>query len=195
MRKEDKANFWYVAGEYPDDYTAYPSAGIESFSLFAGRPSLRTDKKRTHILCLSYDTIRTQATLSMLDPDAYIACDAFDSLNRRIHDNVIEINVENIAHAVMSVSLHTDDFSFMVAKLCEVVRDFSPQGDVILVPDGPKPLIFAMSLVPEFVQLDGVVCFHVARNIQHSIPVDVIPTNRIVGFSVAPDSTELAYKK
>lgn len=187
MRKDDRVNFWYVVGEYPDDYTVYPSAGIRSFSLFSGRTSLRTDKKRTHAICLSYDTIRTQAILSMLDPDEYIACDAFDSSNRKIHDNVMEINAETIAHAVMSISLHTDDFSFMVAKLCEVVRDFSPQGDVILVPDGPKPLIFAMSLVPEFAQLDGVMCLHIVRNTQHFTPVDVIPTNRIVGFSVELD--------
>lgn len=188
IRKEDRINFWYVVGEYPDDYTVYPSAGIESFSLFSGRTSLQIDKKRTHVICLSYDTIRTQAILTMLDPDEYIACDAFDSLNRKIHDNVREINAETIAHAIMSISLHTDDFSFMVAKLCEVVRDFSTQGDVILVPDGPKPLIFAMSLVPDFAKLDGVMCLHIARNTQHFTPVNVIPTERIVGFSVEPDA-------
>ena len=184
LRPNDSIYFWYVDGEYPDSYINYPSAGIHSFAYFSGKPSLRTNKKRLHIISLSYDVIRTQATISLLDPDAFIACVAYDSRNSIIHDNVLEINHAVISHSDMLISLRMDDFEFMIAKLCEIANEYVSEGDVILVPDGPKPLIFAESLIPIILKKKGVSCLHIKRNKKYFNPVEVLPTENVIGFVV-----------
>lgn len=184
LRSTDSISFWYVDGEYPDSYINYPSAGIHSFAYFSGKPSLRINKKRLHIISLSYDVIRTQATISLLDPDAFIACIAYDSRNSIIHDNVFEINHAVISHSDMLISLRMDDFEFMIAKLCEIANEYVTEGDVIFVPDGPKPLIFAESLIPIILNKKGVSCLHIKRNKKYFNPVEVLPTENIIGFTV-----------
>lgn len=181
-----KAFFWYVEGAYPSGYEEYPSAGIDSFSLFSGHSSLRIDNKRVHILSIGYDTIRTQAMVSILDPESMIVCNAYNSQNREISERVKYVNKELIAQTIMLVSLKLDDFSFMISKLCELAYEYQPMGDVIFIPDGPKPLILAMSLVPSIVLLPGVTCLHIARNKEYFNPIDVFPKNNIWGFSVMP---------
>ena len=183
LRETDKLYFWYITGIYPGDYEAYPSAGIDSFSVF-GKPSLRVGAKRLHIVGLSYDAIRTSALISILDPDSYVTCNAYNKNNSEINENVHLVNSRVISMATMEISLQIDDFSFMIAKLCEVVREFLPLGDVILVPDGPKPLIFAMSLVPLLINKAGITCLHVSRNKDFYNAVNVKPTDFIYGFSV-----------
>ena len=184
LRPTDLVFFWYVDGEYPDSYVNYPSAGIHSFAYFSGKPSLRTNKKRLHIISLSYDVIRTQATISLLDPDAFIACVAYDSRNSIIHDNVLKINHAVISHSDMLVSLRMDDFEFMVAKLREIANEYVAEWDVIFVPDGPKPLIFAESLIPIILKEKGVSCLHIKRNKKYFNPVEVLPTENVIGFVV-----------
>ena len=183
LRKIDKAYFWYVAGHYPMDYEAYPSAGIDSFSVF-GKSSLRVGEKRTHIVGLSYDAIRTSALISILDPDSYITCNAYNKSSSEIHNNVQLVNSRVISMASMEISLQIDDFSFMISKLSELVNEFLPLGDVILVPDGPKPLIFAMSLIPLLVDKIGVTCLHISRNKEFYNAINVEPTDNIYGFSI-----------
>lgn len=183
MDREDQLFFWYVSGKYPVDYEAYPSAGIDSFSVL-GKSSLRTGLKRMHVIGLSYDSIRTSAMLSILDPDSYITCKAYDRENSEISDNVKLVNEQIISGASMVLSLKINDFSFMLSKLCEVANEFLPLGDVIFVPDGPKPLIFAMSIVPLFLKKPGVTCLHVSRNQECYTPINVGPTDNIYGFSV-----------
>ena len=183
LRELDKVYFWYVAGKYPGNYKTYPSAGIDSFSVF-GKPSLRIGTKRTHIVGLSYDAVRTSALISILDPDSYITCNAYNKNNSEINNNVRLANTRVISMANMEVSLQIDDFFFMISKLCEIVNEFLPLGDVILVPDGPKPLIFAMSLIPLLVDKVGVICLHVSRNKEFYSAVDVEPTEIVYGFSI-----------
>ena len=183
LAKEDKLFFWYVSGKYPVDYEAYPSAGIDSFSVL-GKPSLRTGMKRVHVIGLSYDTIRTSAMLSILDPDSYITCKAFDKENQEISVNLRSVNEQIISRASMVISLKIDDFSFMVSKLCEIANEYLPLGDVIFVPDGPKPLIFAMSVVPLLLEKPGITCLHVSRNSECYTPINVEPTDRIYGVGV-----------
>jgi hypothetical protein len=66
-----------------------------------------------------------------------------------------------------------------------MTREFSALGDVILVPDGPKPLVLAASLVPEFLCKPGIVSFHVRRRkTEHLSTVDVSAAGDIYGFSV-----------
>ena len=183
LREKDRVFFWYVTGAYPVDYEVYPSAGIDSFSVL-GKPSLRIGTKRMHVVGLSYDAVRTSAMISILDPDSYITCNAYNRDNKEISDNVRLVNEQVISRANMEISLQIDDFSFMISKLCEIANEFLPLGDVILVPDGPKPLIFAMSMIPLLLGKPGVTCLHVSRNKEYYSAVNVDPTDKIYGFSV-----------
>ena len=70
----------------------------------------------------------------------------------------------------------------MVSKLCDTANELLPVGDVILIPDGPKPLIFALSLVPDLVGKQGITCLHIARNNDYFESVDVTPTGKVCGF-------------
>ena len=187
VRKKDSLLFWYVDGEYPDDYINYPSAGIHSFVHFSGKPTLRSNSKRLHVISLSYDIIRTQATISLLDPDSIVMCAAYDSRNDTILDNVISINKEIRPYANMFVTLQMDDFEFMVAKLCEIANEYVSDGDVVFVPDGPKPLIFAESLVPTILNNNGISCLHIIRNNRFFNPVEVLPTENIIGVCFRKD--------
>lgn len=184
LRYEDKAYFWYVKGKYPERYEEYPTAGIDSFTLFSGQPTLRITNKRFHIFALGYDTVRTQAMISILDPDSIIVCNAYDTKESDINEKVRKVNSDLFAQARMSISLQLADFSFMISKLCELAHEYLPLGDVIFVPDGPKPLIFAISLIPDIVNLPGITCLHISRNKQYFNPIDVIPKDDILGFSI-----------
>lgn len=184
LKKNDKVYFWYAEGEYPSNYQQYPCGGIKSYHAFSGKVSLRPNIKRTHIIALSYDKIRTEGLLTILDPEAFIACDAYDSSTREIHNNVISLNESILSRAEMSVSLHMDDFHFMLSKLSELVNELLPTNDVILVPDGPKPLIFAFSLIPYIVSMPGVTCLHVLRNSFQTNSFDVIANKKVIGFSI-----------
>ena len=175
-----EAYFLYVVGNYPCDYKAYPSAGIDSYSLI-GRPTLR-DQKRLHVIGIGYDSVRTEALLSILDPDMYAVCSAHYSLDNEMEQRVFEVNRKVIERAVSSASLVMDDFSFLVARLCEMANEYLPLGDVVFVPDGPKPLIMAMSLVPRIIDREGVVCMHVSRNLECYEPMDVEPTENVLCF-------------
>ena len=52
------------------------------------------------------------------------------------------------------------------------------------MPDGPKPLVFAMSMVPLLLEKLGVTCLHVSRNKEYYNAINVDPTDKIYGFSV-----------
>lgn len=185
--KKIKIHFWYMSGIYPGDYEAYPSAGIESFSVI-GKPSLRIGTKRTHIVGLSYDAVRTSAMISILDPESFVTCNAYNKKNEEINRNVRIVNEQIISMASMEISLQIDDFSFMISKLSELTNEFLPIGDVILVPDGPKPLIFAMSIIPQLFNKAGITCLHVARNKDFFKAINVEANNVVYGFSVKQSS-------
>lgn len=184
LRTKDRVYFWYSEGEYPDSYEEYPSAGIDSFSFFSGKPALQIDNNRIHILALGFDTIRTQAIISITDPDYLIACYAYSSHRKIFLENVQKVNEHVFSRAAMTIAFHLDDFSFMVSKLRETTNELLPTGNIILIPDGPKPLIFAISLIPDLVVQDGVTCLHISRNSKHFHAIDVTPTGTIYGFSV-----------
>lgn len=178
-----KIYFWYVVGSYPIDYTAYPTAGTDTYTII-GKPSLKIEKKRVHIFGLGYDFIRTKAIISEIDPDSYIVCNAFNHRNAERGENVNKINKQIISNAISKQHFYYDDFSFMFSKLCEIAIEYSDEGSVIFVPDGPKPLIFAMSLVASYLDREGISCIHIYRNIQIKEYVDVEPTDEILGFSI-----------
>lgn len=184
LSPEENLFFWYVEAT---GYQSIPNAGISSFNYFFGSPTIRPDNKRTHVLALGYDSIRTQAAISMLDPDSYITCMAYDYENKKIKDMVLKVNEDIISHSTLFLSLPIHDFEFMLSKLCEITADSLTDGDVILVPDGPKPLIFAMSLVPSIIGKKGITCLHISRNLEHEVlneSNNVYASDKIVGFSL-----------
>lgn len=183
--KDIKVVFLYAEGVYPKNYLDYPSAGIDSLVPYSGKPSLRCHLKRTHIISLSYDIIRTEGLLSMLDPESIITCNAYDPEFRDVYENIVSINESIISRADYSISFHLDNFSFMVAKICEVANEHLPLGDVIIIPDGPKPLIFALSLAGELLkEKQGITCMQILRSNLEDPVVEVIPNNKVISFSI-----------
>lgn len=178
-----RIHFLYVLGEYPGDYSVYPSAGIESYSS-VGIPSLQ-DKKRLHVIGVGYDTVRTEALVSILDPEMYTVCSAYYSNDVEMGKILQHINKKSIDQAISSHQFLIDDFSFMVAKLCEITNEYLAIGDVILVPDGPKPLIMAMSLVPQLLNKQGVICIHVSRNLSCYEFLNIQPTKTVLSFTIS----------
>jgi len=192
LRENDRVHFWYSEGQYPESREEYPSAGIEDFSFFSGKPSLQIDNSRVHILALGYDVVRTEAIVSITDPSVLVACYAYNPVRQERQERIKIVNNHLLSRAAMSLALRLDDFSFMVSKMCDTANELLATGDVILIPDGPKPLIFAISLVPDLLNKPGITCLHVARNKMHFKPVDVTPTGVIYGFSIRIISKEFA---
>lgn len=187
MRDTDKVYFWYSEGEYPASHEEYPSSGIEAFSFFSGKPSLQIESNRIHVIALGYDVIRTQAILSITDPNYLIACYAYNPKREGFLENLKQVNDPILSRAAMSLALHIDDFEFMVSKLCDTANELLPVGDVILIPDGPKPLIFALSLIPDLVGKQGLTCLHITRNNDYYEAMDIAPTGAVFGFLVQTD--------
>lgn len=182
IRPIDKIFFWYAEGEYPMSHQEYPSSGIDAFSCFAGKPSLQIENNRIHVVALGYDIIRTQAILSITDPSYLVACYAYNPDRKGFLENLVRVNEPIISRSAISVALHIKDFESMVSKLCDITNELLPAGDVILIPDGPKPLIFALSLVPDLLDKPGITCLHIARNNEYFEAVDVTPTGTVHGF-------------
>lgn len=175
-------DYLYVLGKYQDDEDNYPCAGIDSFSMI-GKPSLR-NSNRLHVIGIGYDSTRTTGLISILDPDAFCICSAHHSKDDEMEKRVQKVNRSIVSQALFSISLYIDDFSYMVAKLCELAYEYSSLGDVIFVPDGPKPLIMAMSMVPQIVEKEGIMCMHISRNLKGYKFVNVLPTDTVTCFSV-----------
>ncbi len=61
----EKVYFWYSEGEYLKFENEYPTAGIDSYVLYSGKPSL-LERKRTHFIGVGYDSIRTIGIITLL---------------------------------------------------------------------------------------------------------------------------------
>lgn len=184
LRTCDESFFWYAHGQYEDNVEYYPSAGIDQISVYKGIATLRPVNNRTHVLGLGYDCVRSQAIFSVLDPSYLVVCythPAHDASS--IAGNVKKENQELFATAAYSFALPIEDFTFSLSKLCETANELIESGDVIFVPDGPKPLIMATSLVPDILNKKGIICFHVNRLDGCYQAVDVVPTGEVTGFS------------
>lgn len=184
LRPQDQAFFWYTPGKY--DETNYPTAGTSDFAVFSGRPSLGSSS-RTHLFGLGFDRIRSQAIWSVLDPHNLICFYADPAAQPSYVERVERDNREALNAAAYTFTIPLDDFAVAFSKLVSVVNQFRTAGDVVIVPDGPKPLVLASSLVPLVrEEPTGVVCFHVAkRQSENFTPVDVPELSEPVGFSIA----------
>lgn len=183
MRVNDQIYFWYTEGDYQIDGAGYPSAGINDFTVFSGIATLRPSNNRSHVFGLGYDPVRIQAICTVVDPNYLVVCYSHPSSDKIIADRVRSLNEEIISSAAFSFSLPLEDFSFSVSKLREVSNELLAKGDVILIPNGPKPLILASSVIPDLVCKPGIVCLHTRRHSTGFTAVNVKPTGRIYGFT------------
>lgn len=181
-----KKYFWYTAGEYPHFKLNYPSAGIDDISVFAGTALPAIDEKRFHVMGLGFDSIRTETVKSIVEPDSLIACYAYNPENPKIEKQVCELNKATIENALISVALPINNFSGMIQKISDIIYDqLQSNSQVIIIPDGPKPLILAMSLIPFVVAQPGITCLHISHNSAHYNKINVKPReNEIYGFTM-----------
>ena len=182
IKQQLKICFWYANGYYPE-ISYYPSAGLTGFTFFAGSPSLPINKKRIHLLALGFDSIRTQAVVSIIDPEQLIVCYACDPADDGMKMTIEKANQRVLSQASLIINLPINDFEFMISKLSELIIELSEVGFVILIPDGPKPLIMALSILSQTIQIDGVSCMQLNRNAEDSDPIFVEFGNKFFGFS------------
>ena len=183
LRRRDSLFMWYSGGIY--DGEEFPTAGVSDISLFCGQPTI-TPRVRTHIFGLGFDRIRASAIFSVLDPQNLVCFYGEPGVRHEYVDRVRSDNRDLLAAAQFEFSAPIGDFPEAFSRIADVVRDFSRLGDVILVPDGPKPLVLASSLVPDFFGHRGIVSLHVRRRKDQQSPgLDVKASGSIYGFSIA----------
>lgn len=180
LSKDDMIYFWYTGGKYKS--IEYPTAGIDDFNVFSGKPRIGT-KSRVHIIGLGFDTIRTQAIWSVLDPQNLICYYAKPGIKKEYDERVESNNSEIIKKADHVFTVPLKDFVYTLSKMISLVTEFHLKYDVILVPDGPKPLVLAASLIPLYLNRNGIVCHHITRKqSEYFKPIDVTPIGEYFGF-------------
>lgn len=189
---KQRSYFWYCKGTYPESYKEYPNAGYEDITMFAGKNSFVTSASRTHVIGVGFDTFRTEAILNELDPSHFVICMACDINDEEFKENLNVINGSIIPQAEMTASFNIANFKEMYAGIKELGSSLLYSGDVIFVPDGPKPLIMAMSLAAQNIDAVGLTCLHIHRNNDQYIPVAVTyEGGNIWGFEIKNDVTAL----
>lgn len=186
LHDNDTTYLWYSEGVYQKKAEEWPSAGIEEVEVFQGKPSLRPQNNRSHILGLGFDSIRSQAILSVLDPSFFVVSYSYPTYYETMQNVIYSKNKYIIDSAAFSIELPTEDFTFSLSKLYETVKELYDIGDVILVPDGPKPQILATSLIPQMFNKSGVVCLHIKRHKKYFKAVDVKAKGGVFGFLYSP---------
>lgn len=180
-------NYWYSEAKYINTLDEFPTSGIKNLYRFSGNRSLGVNKGRTHIFGIGYDNIRTTAIQTTLDPSPLITCFSYKTGDENIVRRIKSKNSIILNQSSQYYGFPIEDFSTMLYKLTEITYESYIHDDVVLVPDGPKPLILAMSLVPDILNKVGVIALHIRRNINKKSCVDAIPKEAIHGFSVNND--------
>lgn len=181
-RENDNLFFWYSHGDYTNDIGHCSTAGADDFVIFSGKASIKP-RKRSHILGLGYDKIKSDAIRTVVDPSTLVICYTYPLDNLKISHTIQAEHRMLFDSAAFSFSLPIENFNFIVNRIKEVVMDLREKGDVILIPDGPKPLILACSLIPTLIDRKGIICFHVKSHNENFIPENIKPTGMISGFS------------
>jgi hypothetical protein len=182
LRNSDKLFFWYSHGDYTTDLKHCSTAGTDDFVVFSGKAST-IPRKRSHIMSLGFDRIKSYAIRTIVDPTTLIVCYAYPKNDPKIGETIRDGHKYLFDSAALIFSLPLNDFSFMVKKIREIVTDMYDQGDVILIPDGPKPLILACSIIPNLINKIGIVAIHVQSHNNFS-PENIKPSGEISGFCV-----------
>lgn len=76
-----------------------------------------------------------------------------------------DVNSDIIRRASASIALPINDFVYILQKMKEIIIEQTIDGQIIIIPDGPKPLVFAMSLSSILAGVDDdTTCLHISRN-------------------------------
>lgn len=183
LRSNDKVFFWYTEGEYPKRAEVWPSAGVQDVEVFSGKSSSKANNNRSHIFGIGFDILRAQAIYSVLDPSYLVVTYSHPTGYNTMREVILNVNRDLINTAAFYSALPTESFLFSISKLYEIVKELSFEGDVILVPDGPKPQILAYSLIPLLFNKAGVICLHVKRHPNFYNSLNVKPKGKYFGFS------------
>lgn len=184
LNKGSEVLFWYSEGEYIEQPDFYSTVGIESYHVFSGKPSFSTTRLRTHFIGVGYDAIRTQGLISILDPEEYVICEAYNPDSPDVHESICRVNEAVIEQTSNIVSLFITDIEFMISKMKGIINEYyyAGESDVVLVPDGPKPLIFVMSMMPWIMDKAGISCLHIIRNSKEVKKNNVKAKGTVIGF-------------
>lgn len=183
LRVKDQLVMWYCHAQYTD--AQLPTAGVDDFVRYAGKPSLAA-VSRTHLVGLGFDSVRSSAIKMVLDPKSLVVFYGQSDAFPEYRDRVLRENDHMIVRASTVLPLPTDDFVRSYSQLNYLIRDLARGGDVIVVPDGPKPLVLASSYIVAQRSIPGVVCIHVKRRRDSSAPLpDIGGVGVPVGFSIS----------
>lgn len=179
LSKGDHLRVIYSIGKY--NPSKFPTYGISDFELFSGKMSL-SPVNRTHIIGLSFDSIKTEGIINTLDPRYLItfytnpAANDYDS-------NIMLTNCDIIEQSDLSFAVPFHDVEETLSKLISICNDLKEYSDICIIPDGPKTIILLASLIPNIIGTRGIVCFHVQPNRSRTIPPeDTLPTGEILSF-------------
>lgn len=134
---------------------------------------------------MGFDRIRASAIFRVLDPQNLVCFYGEPGVRHEYVERVRSDNRDLLAAARYEFSVPVNNFPVAFSRIADIARDFSRLGDVVLVPDGPKPLVLASSLVPQFFEKRGIVSLHVRRRKDQLSPsLDIRASGSIYGFSV-----------
>ena len=95
----------------------------------------------------------------------------------------LEDNKDILRSSYYKFTVPLNDFVYAYSKIADVARELRRLGDVIIVPEGPKPQILASSIVPRALGLDGITCFHVTRpRNQQTTVIEIDAARRRAGW-------------
>lgn len=176
------SEWMYSAGVYSD--MEYPCVGYGDFKRFLGWPNAGAIDQ-VHIFGLGFDSIRTYGIWNYLDPQRSLCLIASSVKDMNLRELVRQRNTEIMGFSMAISEFSLDSFPAMLASIVEIVRQVSAGGDVALVPDGPKPLVLAMSIIPVIAGTEGVFCWHVGHVKPHGYkPLDVQSSGDCYSFRV-----------
>jgi hypothetical protein len=182
LPRSGRLYMWYSGGKYGRE--EFPTAGVSDIRLFCGYPTINPPA-RTHIIGLGFDRIRASAIFRVLDPQSLVCFYGSPSSGHEYASRVRDDNRDLLAAAQREFFVPVGDFARAFALIADVVREYRRLGDVIIVPDGPKPLVLASSLIPDFLDLRGIVSLHVRRRKDESSKgLDIPASGDVSGFSV-----------
>lgn len=135
---------------------------------------------------MGFDSIRTHGIWNYLDPQLSVTVIAKSPNNKEHCDRVRKENPEILSASESVFEVNIDQFSSTLSTLIDISRKYSTYGDISLVPDGPKPLVLAMSLVPFYLDTKGVYCWHVGHvKPDEYEPIDIKCSGEFFGFSIS----------
>ncbi|MCW3788182.1 hypothetical protein [Plebeiibacterium sediminum] len=182
LGENDKVFYWYSHGDYSSNLEHCSTAGTDDITVFAGKASINP-LKRSHIFGIGFDRIKTDAIRTILDPSTLVICYTYPEDKPDMNSHLVEEHKYLFDSAALSFSLPIEDYSFMVNRLTDIALDLKDSGDVILVPDGPKPLILACSIIPILLKKEGIIAMHIQSHSNFK-PENIKATGKISGFSV-----------